>query len=228
MSVKDPKSGQWVTEDHEIAGPIAYIETTTKSHLNNENETRCFEIYIDDSEQQMEKIHKIQKLKYSGESLNTSEDYSRPWIVAQYLLKSYPVIIPYRDLIRFPSKPLRARRDHARFLVLIEVITVLHQFQWEKMEINGAEYIMADVEDYAISYDLASVILEQTIKQISPKAEDLALRIDEFLNKYKVTTFNRRQIAQFTKWDTKTVKKYLDECFEQGLIGIKSDGRGTA
>lgn len=48
------------------------------------------------------------------------------------------------------------------------------------------------------------------------------------MDKDEATLFTRRQIAEFTRWDIKTVKKYLDECLDQGLIEIKVGGRGSA
>ncbi|NIN92529.1 DNA primase, partial [bacterium] len=35
--VKDPLTGNFETQDIEIEGPIAYIETTTRSHIHPEN-----------------------------------------------------------------------------------------------------------------------------------------------------------------------------------------------
>jgi len=68
------------------------------------------------------------------------------------------------------------RRDFPRFLAFIEVSAILHQCQREKKKIDGADYLVANEDDYAIAYNLASTILQQTIKQISPKAEELVLK----------------------------------------------------
>ena len=53
---------------------------------------------------------------------------------------------------RFLRPGCETRRDHARFLNLIEVSAFLHQYQREKK--SGA--IVATVEDYAVAYQLAS------------------------------------------------------------------------
>ena len=44
MPMKDPQSGQMRTQEKEVEGPIAYLETTTNPRINAENASRCFEI----------------------------------------------------------------------------------------------------------------------------------------------------------------------------------------
>jgi DNA primase len=227
MPVKNNESGRLETQDIEIGGPIAYIETTTKTHLHSENETRCFDIYIDDSEDQTRKIHNVQRRKYKVRGQSNEVDLRR-WIVAQLLLRQFPVDIPFVDHIGFPTKPLRARRDFQRFLTLIEISAILHQYQRQRKTAGEIEYLIADIEDYAIAYNLASSILQQIIKQISPRAEKLIGLIKELVDKQEDRPFTRRQIEDYIKWERKTVTKYLKECEGQGFIEISEGGRGTA
>ena len=76
---------------------------------------------------------------------------------AQRLLEPLPVVIPYAELLTFPSSWLRTRRDNLRLLNLIEAVAFLHQHQrpHETLGESGVEYIEATVEDYAIAYSLA-------------------------------------------------------------------------
>ena len=55
---------------------------------------------------------------------------------------------------------MRTRRDHARFLNLIEVSAFLHQHQRERTR-EGA--IVAAVADYAVAYALAAEVLGETL-----------------------------------------------------------------
>lgn len=59
--VKDPTTGKIQTQTFEVEGPIAYLETTTSAHLNPENATRCFELTLDESEEQTRRIHERQR-----------------------------------------------------------------------------------------------------------------------------------------------------------------------
>ncbi len=227
MSVKNPDTQQWETVDHTVEGPIAYIETTTRSRLHDENETRCFEVFIDDSEEQTKRIQQVQRNGYSGGKRLSVPDL-QPWIVAQQLLKPFPVIIPFVDLIEFPEKPLRVRRDLGRFLTLIATSAILHQYQRRKVIISGVEHIEASIEDYAIAYSLASVVLQSSIKQLSPNAEKLAKVISDLVAEEKLQSFTVRQLNDRVKRDIKTVKKYLKELVALGIVDQTKAVKGEA
>jgi DNA primase catalytic core len=217
MPIQDPETNQWVTIDKEIEGPIAYIETTTKPHLHPENETRCFEIFIDDSEKQTRLVHQAQNERFMVRDSHRSVDTGN-WIVAQRMLESYPVLIEYVELIDFPDKPLRVRRDHDRLLTLIEASAILHQYQRERRDINGTEYLIASLDDYVVAYALALDVLQQTIKQITPKAERLALLISELQGQNNGQPLSRKDIVEKSEDSPNTVKKYLGELVQQAVI----------
>ena len=146
ITIKDPVTGQLLPKESEVWGPIAFMETTTSQHLNPENTSRCFEIPLDESPEQTMRIHQRQKDLKGFERLSAGE--TRQGILqrhhdAQRLLEPVPVIIPFVHLLTFPALWLRARRDHDRFLHLIEVLAYLHQFQRPRQTHQGQEYINA-------------------------------------------------------------------------------------
>ena len=51
-------------ESFEVKGPVAFIETTANEMVENQTATRVFEIWMDESQEQTEEIHKIQKRQY--------------------------------------------------------------------------------------------------------------------------------------------------------------------
>ncbi len=57
---------------------------------------------------------------------------------------------------------MRTRRDHARFLNLIEVSAFLHQHQRERR----AGAIVAALADYAVAYGLAAEVLRETLTDV--------------------------------------------------------------
>jgi DNA primase len=61
VPVKNPETGKITTQTMVVLGPIAYIETTTSPRLHEENATRCFEIYLDQTKEQTKLIHERQK-----------------------------------------------------------------------------------------------------------------------------------------------------------------------
>src|SRR5208283_1750828 len=151
VPVKDPATGVVRSQDVEVEGPVAYLETTTNPYLNPENASRCFELYMDESPAQTQRIHQQQRrnrvlLDYDPEAL--TESICRRHHNAQRMLKAMRVIVPFAEQLSFPSQWLRTRRDNERFLCLIEAITLLHQYQRQRgTSGQGKPYVVATVED---------------------------------------------------------------------------------
>jgi DNA primase catalytic core len=208
VPVKDPNSGRIKTETLEILGPISYMESTTSQKVNPENENRCFELYLDESDAQTRAIFaaqrksrtlegwKVERLKEKVRTLHHN---------AQRLLRPLKVIIPYVDLLEFPQSWLRGRRDHDRFLSLIEGIAFLHQYQRHIGEDNGQQYIEASVEDYAHAYDLAQTVFANTLGDLPKPVMDLLGQI----RKMKKAEFTRRDVREFTKLPDHLVKRQM-------------------
>lgn len=75
----------------------------------------------------------------------------------QNCLKNLIAILPesIKTVLSFPSKEVRYRRDHQRFLDLISTVCFLRQYQKEVKYFNdGKEYIEMDSFDYETAYEL--------------------------------------------------------------------------
>lgn len=74
---------------------------------------------------------------------------------AQRLLRPLAVVNPFASELAFPDHRARARRDHRKYLGLIEAITLLHQHQRpvNTAEQNGVvvEYIEVTKDDLAVA-----------------------------------------------------------------------------
>jgi DNA primase len=175
--VKDPVTGKQTTQDIEVEGPVAYLETTTNPYLNPENSSRCFELYMDESESQTRRIHAQQRrsrmlMDYDDEAL--AESIRHKHQNAQRMLKPMRVFIPYVEQLSFPSQWLRTRRDNERFLCLVEVIAFLHQHQREQGQTSeGRSYCLATASDYRLAYDLAQEVLACTLHELTKGTQDL-------------------------------------------------------
>jgi DNA primase len=114
---------------------------------------------------QTDRIHERQRVLRTERGLRLRQEAEatcrRHWN-AQRLLEPLPVVIPYADRLTFPSAWMRTRRDHARFLNLIEVSAFLHQHQGEGR--SGA--IVASLADYAVAYGLAGQLLKETLTDL--------------------------------------------------------------
>jgi len=187
IPVKNPHTGMMETKKHIVEGPAAYIETTTQPHINEQNETRLLTLTIDESEDQTKAVHEEQRRQKTLEGLLTRENLKniiRKHHNAQRLLRRVKVVIPYAEDIEFPSNKVRTRRDQLKFLSTIEVIALVRQFQKEIKIKDGIEYIEADLIDYALAYELITVVLGQTLDEVNQNSRCLLASIINMINSW--------------------------------------------
>ncbi len=177
VPVKNPETGKIVTQTMTVLGPIAYIETTTSPRLHEENATRCFEIYLDQTKEQTKLIHERQKQARTLEGLKRRDTVDKAILRhhnMQRLLRPMRVVIPFVHAVEFPADWLRTRRDHQRFLNLIEAVTFLHQHQREvKRTEEDLEYIEATVSDYRIAFELAQAVMGESLTEMKPPQREV-------------------------------------------------------
>jgi energy-coupling factor transporter ATP-binding protein EcfA2 len=240
VPIRDPNSGRTITKTFEVEGPIAYLETTTNAQINYENATRCFEIYLDESAEQTRRIHQAQREAKTEDGLtkrSNIEAIKAHHHNLQRMLMPVMVEIPFATMLDFPADNLRTRRDHERFLSLIEAVTFLFQYQREQKEImtvSGEKVIcvLSTIQDYAMAYELAKDILGLTLDDLSKHSRDL-LDLVKQLVEQKVAnsgedTFTRREIREFTGWQDHQVKahiKYLEDMEYLIIRKVKERGQ---
>ncbi len=236
LPVKD-KNGNTKTIFIKAEGPISYIETTTNFNIHPENASRCFQMYIDESEEQTEKIQKFQKLSKTKEYFlnhQNKKDIIERHHCAQRLLKPALIFNPFVNHIKFPVMKLRTRRDHDKFLNLIEVITFLFQYQREKKILklnNGQElkYIESTMDDYKNAYQLMiDGILENTFDDLLKSSKDLLKFIIKMIEKKAIkenvskeeVQFSCKMIMDYTNWSFVQVRNHIKNLLDFELIEI--------
>jgi 5S rRNA maturation endonuclease (ribonuclease M5) len=220
--IKDPQTGNMRTKIFTVEARAAFIEATTASSVNHENATRCFELMMDESPEQTRRIHERQRLMRTERGLELRQEADvitrRHWNT-QRLLEPLPVVIPFADRLTFPDAWMRTRRDHARFLNLIEVSAFLHQHQRTRRN----EAILADVADYAVAYSLASSVLSETLSDLRKPLREAYERIRGLCDGESSVT--RREIREALQMPDATVRNWLAELV--GLEYIEADGGGV-
>ena len=210
--VKDPLTGNMRTKVFTVEARAAFIEATTASSVNHENATRCFELTMDESAEQTRRIHERQrhlKTKAGLAACQAAETLCRCHWNAQRLLESLPVVIPFAELLSFPSEWMRTRRDHARFLNLIEVSAFLHQHQ--RVREDGA--IVATAADYAVAYALGAEVLAETLTDVRKPLREAFTRI-QALSAEGEGTVTRRDIREALNVPDSTVRRWLGDLVE--------------
>ena len=129
---KDAATGALVTQEYRVEGPVMLFLTTTAIELDEELLNRCLVLSVDEGRTQTEAIHRLQRQRRTLEGLLARE--ARTNILklhqnAQLLLRPLAVVNPYADRLTFLADRTRARRDHEKYLTLIDAIALLHQHQ---------------------------------------------------------------------------------------------------
>ncbi len=224
--VKDPTTGNMRTKVFTVEARCAFIEATTATTVNHENATRCFELSMDESVEQTRRIHERQRLAKTRAGLALRQEGEaicrRHWN-AQRLLEPLPVVIPFAHHIRFPDRWMRTRRDHARFLNLIEVSAFLHQYQRGREE--GA--VVASVADYAVAYALAGEVLAETLTDVRRPLRDAFTRI-QALSRAGEGTVSRREIREALGEPDSTVRRWLSDLVELEHLAQVEQSKGGA
>jgi DNA primase len=239
VTAKDAKTGRICTEEHTVRGPAMFVLTTTATEIEPETQSRFLILTVDESDEMTARIHSLQRAACTFDGLaqqRRREAVIRRHHVAQRVLRPMRVVIPYAPLLRFPSKPLRTRRDHRKYLGLIEAVTFLHQCQRpvREMVVDGeaVEYIEATLADLAAANRLACTVLERTLDDLSAQARRLLGEIHLLCREQaaaEVTaqfTFTRRELKRRCGWSTWQLRVHLAELQREECVEALAGDRG--
>ena len=127
---KDEASGNLITKDYKVEGPVMLFMTTTAIDIDEELLNRCVVLSVNESRAQTQAIHQAQRQRRTLQGLHNTLEKDRITTLhrnAQRLLQPLAVINPYADQLTFLDDKTRTRRDHEKYLTLIDSIALLHQ-----------------------------------------------------------------------------------------------------
>lgn len=178
-TVKDEVTGNMKNIERSIVIKSTFIITTTETSINNENNTRIFSLFADESLEQTKRINDFIKSTHTREfKLNNLKRKRVTEVLkaVQHLIRPIEVVIPFANLLEFPSTSTRNRRDLSRFLSFITVITLLNQHKKITKSDELGEYIEADLLDYELTYNYLLPIIKNTLADLSPR-DELVLKV---------------------------------------------------
>lgn len=154
---RDPETGAFRTVRVEKEGPTNFIFTTTAPEIHDENETRHWSVFVDESEEQTAAVKAKTAIAYVARGSGDEQEIA-VWRAAQSLLQPARVTIAYAGWLakHTPDQPVRMRRDFARLLVLIETCAILHQLQREVRQTPDGPIVTAILADYYVARALVS------------------------------------------------------------------------
>jgi DNA primase len=177
---KDPQTGKLITEEYRVEGPVMLLLTTTAIDLDEELLNRCLVLTINESREQTEAIHARQRSARTLTGLlatKHAEAIRSVHRAAQTLLRPLAVVNPYAEALTFRSESTRMRRDHAKYLTLIDAIALLHQHQrpirTAAVAGQALEYIEVTLADIALANRLAHDVLGRSLDALPPQTRRL-------------------------------------------------------
>jgi hypothetical protein len=223
---KNSGTGRQSTETYTVEGPVMMFLTTTSQHPDPELQNRCITLRVNESSDQTAQIHDRQRVRYmrTGGSRDPAEIEALHQN-AQRLLESLPVVMPWADQLTFRHDQTRMRRDNAKYLSLIAAITLLHQHQRKRVEINTSPQrkqvsttphqqsnptpprqqmnpqhaIESTIEDVELANRLVSEVMGYSLDNLLPQTRQLLVLIDNWVNKQSQDHKLSRNLVRFTQ-----------------------------
>lgn len=237
---KDPHNGRMETQLYRVEGPCALLLTTTSIEIDEELQNRCLVLTVDESPEQTARIHAAQRRARTIDGLLEREERADTLRVlrnAQRLLKPVRVFNPYAEALTFPHERTRTRRDHEKYLALIEVVALLHQHQRPLEKISNGrreiEVLRVQPEDITLANRLASEVLARSLDELPPQTRKLWNHIRELVKARRdehakaATFFSRRELRQRCGWSETQVRVHLQRLDDLEYIARKLGRQGV-
>ncbi|PHM75352.1 CHC2 zinc finger domain-containing protein [Xenorhabdus cabanillasii] len=238
---KDEATGNLVTKSYTVKGPVMLMLTTTAIDVDEELLNRCLVLTVNESREQTEAIHAMQRQKQTLEGLLAENE--RTYLTqlhqnAQRLLKPLNVVNPYASQLTFMSDKTRTRRDHMKYLTLIQSIALLHQYQREIKQASHRgtvlEYIEVTKDDIKLANRLAHEILGRTLDEMPPQTRKLLLLIQQMAHDRAASSqqtlrevrFTRRDIRAYTNWSDSQLKLHCQRLSDMEYLLVHGGSRG--
>jgi DNA primase catalytic core len=236
---KDPTTGKLVTEEYRVEGPVMLLLTTTAIDLDEELLNRCLVLTINESREQTAAIHARQRSARTLAGLLAGKEAAAIRSVhqaAQTLLRPVAVVNPYAELLTFRSESTRMRRDHAKYLTLIDAIAFLHQHQrpLKTATVAGGtiEYVEVTRDDIALANRLAHEVLGRSLDALPPQTRRLLGVVAGYVAERARTQgtepehvrFTRRELREATQWGDTQLKLHLLRLVEHEYLIVHRHG----
>jgi len=238
---KNAVTGNMETQTYHVEGPVMLFLTTTAIDIDEELLNRCLVLSVNESGLQTEAIQTIQRMNQTLDGLQQSEKRNQIVNVhrnAQRLLKPLRVVNPYAEYLTFRSDKTRTRRDHVKYLTLIQTIALLHQYQRpiKSIESKGQviEYVEVTLDDIETANHLSHETLGKSLDELPPQTRKLLSLINDYVKVQCQAQgidktdfrFSRRHIREVTGWSDGQLKIHCSRLEDMEYLLIERGGRG--
>ncbi len=241
---KDPATGRMETQEYRVEGPVMIMLTTTAIDLDEELQNRCLTLAVDESAEQTARIQEKQRERRTLAGLVAKAqrtEFLRVLRNAQRLLATVEILNPYAPALTFPSGRTRNRRDHEKYLTLIDAIALLHQHQRPRgrHEVAGRviEYVETTLDDIALANELAPEVLGRSLDELPPQTRQVFDHVRALVRSKRgatlpvpplhVFTFSRRELHERCGWSFTQLRIHLDRLVEQEYLAVRCGRMGS-
>ena len=214
---KDAATGNLVTQEYRVEGPVMLFLTTTAIDIDEELMNRCLVLTVDESREQTRAIHVLQRRRQTLEGLLAGEDRAATLALhrnAQTLLEGVKVVNPFADALTFLDDKTRTRRDHMKYLTLIQAIALLHQHQRPVRTVEhrgkALRYIEVSEADIQLANRLANDVLGRTLDELPPQTRRLLATVYGWVAGECARLAMRRCDLRFTRRSLRTLTGWGD------------------
>jgi DNA primase len=241
---KDPATGKMVTQEYHVEGPVMIFLTTTAIDLDEELQNRCLTLAVDESAEQTGRIHQWQRERRTLAGLIAREerqDLLKQLRNAQRLLTPVAILNPHAPGLTFPQDRTRNRRDHEKYLTLIDAIALLHQHQRPRGQhtVNGrvVEFIEVTLEDITLANELVPEVLGRSLDELPPQTRRLLGHIRQLVKQKAANggakmgagpaCFSRKELREACGWSLTQVRAHLERLVDLEYLVIRHGRLGS-
>jgi len=239
---KDETTGNLVTKQYRVKGPVMLMLTTTAIDVDEELLNRCLVLTVNESREQTRAIHVRQRQAQTLDGLLAGAEREAITALhrnAQRLLKPIHVVNPFAHLLTFLDDKTRMRRDHVKYLTLIRSIALLHQYQREVRQVQHRgqrlDYIEVTRDDIVLANRIAHDVLGRTLDELPPQTRRLLTLLhgwvmaqcavrDETRDNVR---FTRKEVRAATSWGDTQLKIHLSRLVELEYVIAHRGRNGT-
>ena len=236
---KDAHTGRMETQEYHVEGPVMIFLTTTAIDIDEELLNRCLVLTVDESKAQTERIHQLQRQARTLEGLRLKKKRQQSLKLlqnVQRLLQPVNVVNPYADQLTFTATRTRTRRDHEKYLTLIDAVALLHQHQRPRETVEGAEYIRVTLDDIELANRLAPDLLARSLDELPPQTRRVYEAVQAIVRdrmkteeiEQRLALFSRREIRESMGWGMTQIRAHLERLKDLEYIAARCGRAGAA
>jgi hypothetical protein len=239
---KDATTGNLVTQQYRVEGPVMIFLTTTAIEIDEELLNRCLVLAVDEGREQTQEIHRRQRTRRTLEGLKAKQEKARRLRLhrnAQRLVRPLAVVNPYADRLTFLSDKTRTRRDHEKYLTLIDAIALLHQHQRPVRTVvlesgEALSYVEVTDQDIAQANRIAHEVLGRSLDELPPQSRRLLGEVCDYVQvqvrerpqRRSEVRFTRRQLREAIGWGDTQLRVHLGRLLELEYLVAHRGGLG--